>query len=260
MHYQEQEAALYDRIYAGVKHDIPYWQTIARDYCGAQGKALELACGTLRVTLPLAEAGYHVTGIDESEFMLKLGREKLAHAPQPVRERVRLVQGDMRAYDLPERFNLIYIPFNTLGLLLTTADQLAALDCAKRHLAPGGVFALDVYVPDVERLVAATANHWFLEKGESFEDGVELQRDLSRENDTRRQITHITWRTKEYRNNLLEREWLSHLEMSYFFPRELEHLLARAGFELTHYWGNYQREDFWSLSEPWRQLVIARPA
>lgn len=259
MHYHQLEASIYDKVYAKEQADVPFWQNLALDYCGDGGEALELACGTLRVMLPVAAAGVRVTGIDESPFMLELAQKKLDAAPPKIRARIAIQPGDMRTFELDRQFNLIYIPFNTLGILLTIEDQLAMLAQVKKHLAPGGVFAFDVFFPDVERLHGAVLSRWQLEMDESFPDGSRVQRDLVREIDLRRQITFITWRNKEYQDQVLVREWLTDLKLRYFFAHELEHLLARAGFEIVHYWGNYERQNFWDMSAPWKQLVVARP-
>lgn len=258
MHYHELEASIYDKVYAGTTEDIPFWTGFARETCGNDGHALELACGTLRVLLPVAEAGTRVTGIDESPYMLDLANKKLAAASCAARERVTLLQGDMRSFDLPERFNLIYVPFNSFGLLLTVEDQLAALASVKKHLAPGGLFAFVVFFPDVERLHGPDLSRWQLEMDHSFGDGSRIQRDLVREVDTRSQITSIQWRNKEYQDQVLVREWITDLKLTYFWPREIEHLMTRAGFQIVHYWGDLQRTDFYSMSETWKQIVVAR--
>jgi SAM-dependent methyltransferase len=259
MSYEQLDAELYDRVYSHVREDIEFWQRLAREYAGASGHVLELACGTLRVTLPVAEAGVRVTGIDRSSAMLALARRRLEQAPPEVRTRVTLYEADIRSYDLGQSFNLIYIPFNTFGLLLEPDDQLTALATAKRNLAPGGVFAFDVFVPDIERLSNAATNRWQLDVDTTFPDGVRVQRDNTRVVDTRRQITSVTWRIREYREQLLVRELVTDIQLAYFWPRELEHLLARAGYEIVHYWGNYTRENFWTMNEPWKQIIVARP-
>lgn len=259
MHYQQLEASIYDKVYAGLKADIDFWQTFTREQVGSTGQALELACGTLRVMLPVAEAGVNVTGLDESPFMLALAQKKLDAAPPEVRERITLQAGDMRAFELGRTFELIYVPFNTFGILATLQDQLATLAAVKKHLTPNGVFALDVFFPDVTRLHGAELGRWQLEMDESFPDGSRVHRDNVREVDTRRQLIAVQWRNKEYFDQILVREWLTELTLSYFFPRELENLLARAGFEIVHYWGNYHRQNFWDMDEPWKQIVVARP-
>lgn len=258
MHYQQLEASIYDKAYAGLTADIPFWQAFARETCGDTGEALELACGTLRVMLPVAQAGVRVMGIDESPYMLELAQKKLDNAPPEVRARLSLLQKDMRSFELGRAFDLVYIPFNSFGILTTMEDQLATLAAVKKHLKPGGLFALDVFFPDVDRLHGTELSRWQLEMDGSFPDGSRVQRDNVREVDTRRQIINVTWRNREYQDQILVREWITDLKLSYFFPRELDHLLARAGYEITHYWGDLERHDFWSMREPWKQLVVAR--
>lgn len=259
MHYQELEASLYDKVYARLTDDIPFWQELAREYCGAEGEALELACGTLRVMLPVAEAGVRVTGLDESPYMLDLARGKLERALRDVRERITLHRGDMRAFDLARRYDFIYIPFNTFGLLLTIQDQLAALQAVKKHLKPDGVFAFNVFYPDIDRLHGPRLSHWMSEVDNAFPDDSRVQRDNTREVDTRAQIISVTWRTKVYQDQILTQEFLSEIQLSYFFPREIQNLFARAGYEIVHYWGDLERHDFWALRDPKRQLVVAKP-
>lgn len=258
MHYHELEASLYDRVYAGLTDDIPFWTRYAHEVCGSEGQALELACGTLRVLLPVAEAGTRVWGLDESPHMLERANKKLAEVPDAVSERITLLQGDMRSFELAERFDLIYIPFNTFSLLLTIKDQLAALATIKKHLAPGGLFAFDIFFPDVKRLFGPELSRWQLEMDHAFDDGSRVQRDLVREVDTRAQITSIHWRYREYQDQLLVREWLTDLKLRYFWRFEIEHLFARAGYEIVHYWGDLHRNDFDKMQEPWKQLVVTR--
>ena len=64
---------------------------------------------------------------------------------------------------------------------------------------------------------------------------------------------------REFKDNVLAREWLSELKITYIFPRELEHLIARAGFKIIHYWGDYTRRDFYTLSDPKTQLLVVSP-
>lgn len=258
MHYQELEATSYDKVYSGLTADVPFWSTFAHEVCGDEGQALELACGTLRVLLPVAEAGTRVTGIDESPFMLDLANKKLAAASDAVRHRVTLLQGDMRTFELGQKFKLIYIPFNTFGLLLTIQDQLAALAAVRKHLAPGGLFAFDVFFPNVEIMHGSQLSRWSLDADYTFDDGSRVQRDNVREVNTRTQVVTNHWRTREYQDQILVRDWLTDLQLVYFWPREIEHLLARAGFEIVHFWGDLQRSDFATMKDPWKQLVVAR--
>lgn len=260
IYYQEREAEIYDLEYQWKTDDVEYWKALAQEYVGREGTALELACGTLRVTLPVAQSGVRVVGVDQSPWMLAVAKRKWALAAPEVQERIGLLEGDMRTLQLEQKFKFIYLPFNSLLILKTIPDQLALFDTVRRHLAPGGVFAFDIFVPDVKRIATPFgAPKWGTEADETIgEKGIRLLRDALVRYDPINQTTFVTWRMKEYKDNVLEREWLSDLEMSYIFPRELEHLVARTGFEFVYYWGDYERHDFHQLHEPVKQLAVLR--
>lgn len=262
IYYQEREAEIYDLEYQWKTDDIDYWIALAQEYAGREGIALELACGTGRVLLPVAESGVRVVGIDQSPWMLKQAKDKLETRLESVQERVGLLEADMRTLQLEQKFNFIYLPFNTFLIMRTVEDQLAVFEVVRRHLAPGGVFAFDIFVPDVNRITTTERpRKWGNEVDQTLgELGIRLQRDSLTRYDPLRQQIFSTFRMREYRDNVLQREFLSDLQLSYIFPRELEHLVARAGFEFVHYWGDYERvRDFWSTQEPQKQLPVMRP-
>jgi len=260
MYYGEKEAAFYDVENAWKTDDIEFWKNLAREFAGPTGPALELACGTLRVLLPVAASGIAVTGVDVSPHMLALARKKLARASAEAQARVTLIESDMRALRLDQKFKLIYLPFNTLLILTTAADQLALFDGVRAQLAPGGVFAFDIFFPDINRLKVEGTPGWALEIDLAHpERGFRFQRDMARELDPIRQTMTVHFRMREYADDVLTREWASDLEMTYIFPRELEHLIARAGFEIVHFWGEYDRRDFYATRNPQKQLLVVRP-
>lgn len=260
IYYREREAAIYDVEYAWKKDDIEFWKSLAHEFAGPSGPAFELACGTLRVLLPVAESGIAVTGIDISPHMLDIARRKLARAAPEVHARVTLLEGDMRTLRLDQQFRFIYLPFNTLLVLMTVADQLALFDTVRAHLAPGGVFAFDIFVPDINRMRVEHNPVWVLEIDQALPElGFRLQRDHAHEIDPIQQTMTAHYRMREYRDNVLRREWVNDLKMTYIFPRELEHLIARVGFEIVHFWGDYDRREFYAMQAPGKQLVVVRP-
>jgi SAM-dependent methyltransferase len=143
--------------------DLPFWRDLFERR--RPRRALELACGTGRLTIPLAAAGleadpgFEMVGVDRSEPFLAHAREALAAQADGVRAAVRLEPGDMRSFSLEGRFDLVAVPFNSLAYLHTRADQLACLRAARAHLAPEGVFAFDLLVPRLDFL--AEAQHPF---------------------------------------------------------------------------------------------------
>src|SRR5215210_5770664 len=109
------------------------------------GAALEFAIGTGRVAVPLSERGVPVTGIELSAPMIERLRTKVDEDTIPV------VVGDMASAVAPAEFTLVYLVFNTISNLLTQKEQVACFRNAARHLAPGGRFVIELWVPEVRR-------------------------------------------------------------------------------------------------------------
>lgn len=106
---------------------------------------LELAIGTGRVALPLAEMGVEVHGIDASEAMIARLREKPGGVDIPV------TIGDFADVGVDGRYSLVFIVFNTLWALLTQDDQVRCVRNVAEHLADDGVFVVEAAVPDPGR-------------------------------------------------------------------------------------------------------------
>ncbi|MFC8191008.1 class I SAM-dependent methyltransferase [Cellulomonas sp. NPDC057328] len=124
------------------------------------GRALELAIGTGRVAVPLAERGVPVVGIELSRPMLEQLRTKVDEATVPV------VVGDMATAVAPGAFSLVYVVYNAISNLLTQEEQVACFRNAARHLVPGGRFVVELWVPELRKLPPGTeATVWALEPG-----------------------------------------------------------------------------------------------
>ena len=95
-------------------------------------------------------------GLDLSSHMLDICRQKLADEPEEVRSRVRLVQADMRDFELSRTFALVTTPFRPFQHLTTVEDQLTCLACIHRHLAPGGKLILDIFNPSLPYMTSDT--------------------------------------------------------------------------------------------------------
>lgn len=135
--------------YYDYDHDISEDVEFYRQYAGqCQSPVLELACGTGRLMIPLAEAGSEVYGVDISSEMLEVCRWKVEQ--HKLSNRVHLSLGDMIDFELPRRdFELAFIALRSFMHLFTQSDQLACLHQVYKHLQPGGRFILDVIAPDL---------------------------------------------------------------------------------------------------------------
>jgi SAM-dependent methyltransferase len=109
-----------------------------------EGAALELAIGTGRVAIPLAERGVPVSGIELSQTMADQLHRKGAD--------VQVVIGDMATARVEGEFSLVYVVWNSIGNVRTQAEQVATFRNAARHLAPGGRFVVELWVPGIRRL------------------------------------------------------------------------------------------------------------
>jgi SAM-dependent methyltransferase len=138
-------ARFYDWTNDGILDDVPFYAAMARRH---GNRALVLACGTGRIAIPLAREGIEVVGIDLSSEMLALAEEKLAREPSEVRSRVRLIQANMKDFDLGEKLAVAFIPQASFFHLHNRRDQVDCLTCASRHLLPGGVLVVDLIPAD----------------------------------------------------------------------------------------------------------------
>lgn len=234
-------AEFYDAtpIYAN-RRDIAFYVDCAR---GAGGKVLELGCGTGRVLIPTAVAGCDITGLDRSEEMLAKCREKLSRQPRDFQARVRLLQGDMTGFDLGETFRLITVPFRALQHLLKVEEQLACLESARRHLDSGGQLVFDVFQVDPRRTFDPAFTQEIEEVPETLlPDGRRFRR-TSRiaayhraEQYNEVELIHYVTHRDGRQERLVDR-----FNFRYFYPNEVEHLLARAGLRAVERFGDFDR-------------------
>ena len=237
--------------------DKAFYIDLAREY---GDPVLEIACGTGRIALPMAQAGIEVVGLDLSEHMLNIFRGKLASEPIEVASRIELHKGDMRQFDLREKFPLVTIPFNSFAQMLTTEDQFAVLDAARRHLVPGGRLVLDIFSPYLPYLVDESRKEKVSEGGPvTLPDGRTmsyLMRDKA--HDWIHQLVHVEHIfTVTYPDGRSE-ELLHEFSIRYLYRWELEHLLARAGFKIEKMYGGFDRRPF-GESQPGLMLTVATP-
>jgi SAM-dependent methyltransferase len=248
-------AEAYDLIAATRLDDVELWLALAKE---TGGPVLELACGTGRALLPLAEAGYECVGVDLSPHMLGIARRKLEQEPPEVRARVTLTQGDMKSFEVGREFGLIFITARSLQVLLTREEQRACLQRCARHLRPGGLLGLDVFNPRLDRLVQAGGVD---EEADEYEgpDGCRVRETGHTDYDAANQT--LVWRSRlECRGRdgqVTVREYVCPLH--YFFRFEMEWMLEACGFAVEELYGDFARSAF-TAESPEMVLVARRSA
>ncbi len=144
-------ARLYDLDLADDPGDLDLYLALA---ARTGGPILELAVGTGRLAVPLAEAGYAVTGVDLDPAMLDRASVRARSSPIGIADRLTLIEADLLDLRLPDAgtFGLAFIALNSLLVLPTRAAQRAAIRTMAEHLAPGGLAVVDIWIPDAEDL------------------------------------------------------------------------------------------------------------
>jgi SAM-dependent methyltransferase len=237
--------ALYDALLPAAAH-VPYYVALARQ---ASGDVLELACGTGQLTVPIATAGLPIVGIDLSAPMLSTARERAAAANVSVE----YVLADMRNFDLGHKFALIFIARNSLLHLHSTEDLLAAFAAVRRHMAPGGIFAFDIFNPNV-RLLARPAGQRFPVFEKETESFGTLSVEETTDYDPAAQVGRGRWYISAPAN---PDAWVLPLELRNIFPQELPLLLAAGGFHLKSRMGDLSQTPFNSTSR--FQVCLCQP-
>ncbi len=147
-------ARIYDPWSRTVIEDVTFYvEEAVRD----GGPVVELGVGTGRIAVPIAAAGVRVIGVDASEGMLAVARERAELAG--VAELLDLRRGDMRDPPVQERVSLVTIPFRSLLHMETDRDRRAALGAARALLRSGGRLVFDVFAPGAED-IAETHGKW----------------------------------------------------------------------------------------------------
>ena len=138
-------ASFYDPWSRSVTEDVDFYVEQA---LASGGPVVELAVGTGRIALPIAQAGVRVIGVDTSPEMLAVAQAAAESAG--VGELVDLRLGDLREPPVPERVPLVICPFRSLLHMETEAEKLRALEAARGLLEAGGRFTFDVFSPSRE--------------------------------------------------------------------------------------------------------------
>jgi SAM-dependent methyltransferase len=225
---------LYDEQYLRYRDDIPHYQRLAHDF-GAP--VLELGAGTGRLSVALASAGHRVVGVESSTSMLRRGLDNVAAAR--ANELVRLVEGDMRRVRLDERFPLVIAAFNTLMHLPTLDDQDAALATVAAHLAPGGAFAFDLFMPRF----GATG---VMRREAEWQDvgGSQSELFLLQEHDPAAQSVESRYLLDTVSEDGTLRRRTATLRQRYYTRFEIERALRQAGFARLELHGGFDRRPF----------------
>jgi SAM-dependent methyltransferase len=224
--YGESVAGVYDDWYSELDpHVLDVLADLSRG-----GKVLELGIGTGRIALPLSAKNVEVHGIDASLSMIARLHEK------PGGDRIKVTQGNFAEVPVEGKFALVYIVFNTFFMLLSQEEQVQCFKNVAQHLAPGGCFVVEAFVPDLTRFTGGQVN-WATKV---TADQVLL--DVSNHNAAAQRVMGQKIVITEGNVRLYP------AQIRYCYPSELDLMAQLAGLRLRERWSNWKREPFTSES------------
>jgi SAM-dependent methyltransferase len=242
-------AELYD-VYAQTDMDVQFFIKEAQSCC----KVLELTSGTGRLSLPLIKAGVPLSCLDSSPEMLAILRKKLQEQglSAPIYEM------DATSFVLPDRFDLIIIPFNALGEFVSPVSQQTALASIRSHLTEMGRLICTCHNPAIRlknvdgqihlRGKFALPDHagtLFLSSLESYDPATRLVRGA--------QFYELY-----DPNGQMQSKRFAEIEFFLHSRETFESLALPQGFSLVALYGDYARAEFDPDKSPFMIWVLRK--
>ena len=220
------DSQLYDAEYGGYKGDLDLFLSLVET-----GSVLDLACGTGRLTIPLAKKGLKVFGLDASEPMLELAREKSKDFS------IKWIQGDVRDFHLNETFDLILMAGNAFQALLSEPDQISMLDCVRRHLKPSGLFVFNTRNPQENDFKTTSEFEFWHDFQDQYGDEVKVfgKQEVDPSHPVIKYTTKRVWKDKETTNTI---------DLRFTPYDQLLRLLEQTGFKICEVFGDDKKNLF----------------
>lgn len=238
------DAEFYDQEFAQRTHEVPFFLKHARL---ANGPVMEVACGTGRLTLPIAREGILITGLDVSAPMLAIARGKSEREKLPVS----WLEQDCRQMRCPQTFAMIFSATNAMQHLLDIESVNAFLGSARSALREDGVLVIDVFNPNPAKLARPVTTR-YVQKTFHNANGEEVRVEAASEYHAATQILGFTLfyfaggtlvHTKE-------------VNLRCFFPEELLALCHFNGLKVIRRFGDYDESPFTDGSP--KQILLCR--
>lgn len=249
--YDRIDASYYDYYSTGVPGDETFYAEEAQK---AGSPVLELGTGTGRIAIPIAERGIRITGVDLSPSMLDVFREKLQGLAPEVRGRIELLQGDMRDFQIDQKFRLIMVPYRAFSYMYTLDDQMQALSNIRRHLDTGGKLIFNVFDPNLEIIAARQGSlgsaQTLIDEFIHPKTGMLVTVWDTRRYELEEQFVeqYFLFEEVDREGKMVARQYVP-LKLRYFFRYEMQHLLERSGYQVEALYGDFGRGPFRSGRE-----------
>jgi ubiquinone/menaquinone biosynthesis C-methylase UbiE len=240
----------YDEWSRTMEGDVAFY---VRRATAVPGPVIELGVGTGRIAIPTAQAGQRVIGVDLSSAMLAEARRRAAEAG--VADHIAFAEADMRSFVAEAPVNLVTIPYRSFLHMISTEDQLACLRNVSRSLVSGGHLILNMFIPD-PAYIAGQDRKRNLHTEFTDERGRRCEVWVTPIYDMTTQVVTIRATVDAYDDERLVDSTESEMVVRMIYRYEMEHLLARAGFEIEALYGDFEEGPLVEGSE--EMIWVAR--
>lgn len=227
----------YDHLYEGYQKDLH----VIVEWAKPTHPIIELACGTGRLTIPMAKRGFQMIGVDLHEGMLERAKQKAKEQKLSIE----FLQQDCTKLNLPAKSSLIFMTGNSFQHFLTNEVQDALLQSVRQHLVEDGLFIFDTRNPLLHELAAVDE----YEQAYNDKSGYQIMEYHREEYDAMTQILHCHTDRHIYQSEALVAKEQDGISLRYSFPLEIERLIRGNGFEIVQAYGDWDKNALHAKSE-----------
>ena len=217
--------------------DLPFWTYCAKKY-GAP--ILDVCCGNGRISIPLAELGFEVVGVDINADFVAAARDRVSRLFAGGKSRkASFAVADVVRLDLRRQFRLAIMPDWSFQVLVTQEDQLSFLKSLHKLLVPAGAFAFNLFIPfhRQQGLVRRDSGYEWT-PSPSYHNGAPRTYDPTTQIET-----------------LVESN-VHHIELRHTTLAELKLLFQITGFEIVEMYGDVDRRPFTGSSSDDYTIIV----
>ncbi|RXI96761.1 class I SAM-dependent methyltransferase [Anaerobacillus alkaliphilus] len=218
----------------------------------SNGTIIDIACGTGRVTIPLAKRGYNLIGIDVHKGMLDEAKKKSAALDLSIEWK----EQDCTNFHLEMKSKFIFSVGNSFQHFLTNEAQDGLLSSVNKHLEMDGVFIFGTRFPSADELLQpSTEEYWRTYTDQDTGDIVDVY--TISNYDSLNQIQHYTT-IRKYKNTdrQIVNEKRTNISLRYVYPKEIERMLKMHGFEIVNKYRDWDENPL--TNDSYQMIYVCR--
>lgn len=231
-----EDAKEYDRKHENFLIDLP----LILEWAPESGPIIELACGTGRLTIPLAEQGHEMIGVDIHQGMLERAKTKAIDKDLTIQWFLQ----DCTQLSLPRSTKLMFMCGNSFQHFLTNEIQDALFQSVHRHLENGGIFIFDTRNPIMKELSKVDEYEEYF----THSNGKQVAEYHKETYQPMTQILHCETERRFLNGKKIESIEKDSISLRYVYPLEMRRLLNEHGFKVLHEYGDWNKSSLTAKS------------